>query len=161
MKKAHLLAAVALAALGAAACDERQSGVLEDTDTDSTAVTTPENTTSGTTADEDVTTGVIDEAAASDATAFVTNAALGNMFEVESSRLAQTRTQNADLRSFADRMIADHTKAGDELESLVSGGNVEGVMASEIPTQLDADHAVKLEQLRTASTDDFDAWATW
>jgi predicted outer membrane protein len=42
-----------------------------------------------------------------------------NTFEIQSSELAKERAQSSDVKSFADQMIADHTKAGEDFKSAV------------------------------------------
>ena len=41
---------------------------------------------------------------------FMRMAAAGDLYEIDSSRLALTKTQNAQVRQFAQTMITDHTK---------------------------------------------------
>src|SRR3954452_3520773 len=67
------------------------------------------------------------------ATEFVNKAANSNMFEIQSSQLALTKTQDKRLRDFAQRMITDHTQAGDKLKAAAQGQT--------IPTSLDQEHA--------------------
>src|ERR1700716_202152 len=54
---------------------------------------------------------------------FVKEVAISDMFEIESSKLAQQKGSSP-TKSFADRMILDHTKTSMELKSLVQGGKV-------------------------------------
>ena len=54
---------------------------------------------------------------------FVKEAALSDMLEIESGKIAQQKG-NADEKKFAEQMIADHTKTSSELQALVSGGDV-------------------------------------
>jgi putative membrane protein len=42
---------------------------------------------------------------------FVDKAAMGGMFEVESSKLADTAAQDATVKDFAHMMVSDHTAA--------------------------------------------------
>lgn len=49
---------------------------------------------------------------------FVDNAAAGGIAEVETSKLAVEKSSSADIKSFANMMITDHTKANDELAAL-------------------------------------------
>jgi len=53
--------------------------------------------------------------------AFVANASAGGIAEVEMGKLAQTNSQSAKVRKFGQQMVADHTKAGEELKSLAGG----------------------------------------
>src|SRR6202163_1977454 len=54
---------------------------------------------------------------------FVKEAAISDMFEIQSSQLAQERG-NASEKTFAATMIKDHTKTSDDLKSMVSSGDV-------------------------------------
>jgi len=83
---------------------------------------------------------------------FVAMAVSSNMFEIESSRLALEKSQNADVKRFAQQMIDDHTKAGANLEAALAAGP-----KSEIPTRLDPKHERMLEELRAASGAQFNA----
>jgi putative membrane protein len=50
--------------------------------------------------------------------AFMNDAAPGGMAEVELGRMAAKQAQSSEVKQFAARMIADHTKAGDGLKQL-------------------------------------------
>jgi predicted outer membrane protein len=47
-----------------------------------------------------------------------------NTFEIQSSELAKERTESSEVKSFADKMIADHTKSGQDYKSAVQAANV-------------------------------------
>ncbi|MGE8185950.1 DUF4142 domain-containing protein [Pseudomonas sp. NPDC086278] len=49
---------------------------------------------------------------------FVDNAAAGGIAEVEASKLALEKSSSADIKTFANMMITDHTKANDELAAI-------------------------------------------
>ena len=51
---------------------------------------------------------------------FVENAAKGGMMEVAMGKTAAQRGQNNDVKQFGARMVADHTKANNELKSIAS-----------------------------------------
>jgi putative membrane protein len=51
-------------------------------------------------------------------TAFVTKASAAGMTEIQASKLADSHAQSAAVKSFAAKMVTDHTKAGDELSSV-------------------------------------------
>src|SRR4051795_4576810 len=78
---------------------------------------------------------------------FVNKAANSDMFEVQSSQLALTKTQDNRLREFAQRMVKDHTQAGDKLKAATQGQT--------IPTSLDQEHAQMLQKLQQAQGDEF------
>ncbi len=48
---------------------------------------------------------------------YVMKARAGDLYEKESSRLLLTTTKNAKLRSFAEKMIADHTKSTNDVKA--------------------------------------------
>ncbi|MFC0243793.1 DUF4142 domain-containing protein [Rhodopseudomonas telluris] len=81
---------------------------------------------------------------------FVKQVAISDMFEIQSSKLAE-QNGNAAEKAFAKEMIADHTKTSGELKSLVSGGKVK----AELPTQLDDAHRGKLDKLTSAKGANF------
>src|SRR6187397_2190035 len=41
---------------------------------------------------------------------FVTNAGMGGLFEVQAGNLAAQKAANADVKSFAQRLVTDHSK---------------------------------------------------
>jgi putative membrane protein len=82
--------------------------------------------------------------------AFVKEVAISDMFEIESSKLAQQKS-SPPAKSFADHMIRDHTKTSMELNSLVQGGKVR----ADLPTAMDSSHQTKLDKLKTLNGDDF------
>jgi len=81
---------------------------------------------------------------------FMTEAAKGGMAEVELSRLATTKAQNAEVKKFAQKMIEDHTNANTELKQLAGKKNVT------LPTELDAEHKALKDRLSSLSGAEFD-----
>ena len=65
----------------------------------------------GTTTDTPMTTSLSSQQ-------FVNDAVWGNDKEIALSKLAQQKTQNPDVRSFAQRMVTDHTRAVDKITSV-------------------------------------------
>jgi putative membrane protein len=57
---------------------------------------------------------------------FVTKASQGGSTEIKESELAKSKSSNENVKALADMMITDHTKAGTELDTLVTakGGAV-------------------------------------
>ena len=51
---------------------------------------------------------------------FVENAAKGGMMEVAMGKMAAQRAQNNDVKQFGSRMVADHSKANNELKKIAS-----------------------------------------
>jgi putative membrane protein len=83
---------------------------------------------------------------------FVKQVAISDMFEIESSKLAQQKAAAAPVKSFASQMQKDHTKTSTELKGLVSGGKVK----APLPTAMDDSHKSKLDKLKGLSGADFD-----
>jgi putative membrane protein len=82
---------------------------------------------------------------------FVTQAAVSDMFEIESSKLAQQKA-DAESKKFAAKMVTDHTKTSTELKALVQGGKVKATL----PKEMDSAHKSKLDKLKGLSGADFD-----
>src|SRR3954447_10075822 len=64
---------------------------------------------------------------------FATKAGAAGMFEIQSSQLALSKSQNADVKAFAQKMVDDHTKAADELKTAAASQGVT------VPAAMDAD----------------------
>jgi putative membrane protein len=82
---------------------------------------------------------------------FVTKAAQTGMAEVELGKLALEKSQNAEVRAFAQRMVKDHGKANEELKTIAQGKNVT------VPKTLDAKHQSMVDALKAKSGKEFDA----
>ena len=82
--------------------------------------------------------------------AFVTKAAHGGMAEVKLGELATQKASNADVKAFGQRMVDDHSKANDELKQIASRKGIT------LPTDIDASHQAKYDQLSKLSGAEFD-----
>src|SRR5215213_6840458 len=76
--------------------------------------------------------------------------AQGNMAEIAAGNLALQRSQNEQVRQFATQMVADHTAAGTEFQSLAAGKNV--TLATGVTTKQQSD----MDKLGAKSGADFD-----
>jgi putative membrane protein len=81
---------------------------------------------------------------------FVEKAAVGGMFEVKSSQLAQQMATDANVKNFAAHMVADHTKANQELMGLARQ------KGWQVPATLDQKHQEMLDQLGKNQSGQFD-----
>jgi putative membrane protein len=81
---------------------------------------------------------------------FVRDVATKNMAEIELSRLALARATGADIKTFAQMMIDDHSVAADKLKSAISGQPIEW------PAQLDDKQAKAAGELATKQGAEFD-----
>lgn len=75
---------------------------------------------------------------------FMMKAAIGGMEEVELGRLATQKAASSDVKQFGQRMVDDHSKAGNELKSLAAQKNVTLPMALDKQHQDDVDKLSKL-----------------
>ncbi|HTL45363.1 MAG TPA: DUF4142 domain-containing protein [Vicinamibacterales bacterium] len=82
--------------------------------------------------------------------AFVREAAIGGMAEVDLGNLAKEKASSADVKSFGDRMVTDHGKANDELKQWAEQNKVT------LPTEIDAKHKAMHDRLSKLSGDAFD-----
>jgi putative membrane protein len=82
---------------------------------------------------------------------FVKKAALAGMTEVELAKVALSKSQDAEVRKFADRMVKDHGKANTELATLAKGKGMD------VPKALDAEHQSMVQMLSAKSGAAFDS----
>ena len=73
---------------------------------------------------------------------FFEKAGSAGKLEVESGRLAVQKASNPALRSFGEKMVAEHSQADSELQALASRKGVA------IPMAMSSSHQKKLEKLR-------------
>ncbi len=82
--------------------------------------------------------------------AFVKEAAIGGMTQVQLGNLAKEKASSNDVKQFGERMAADHAKAGDELKQLAEQQQIA------LPTDLDAKHKATVDRLSKLSGAAFD-----
>ena len=91
--------------------------------------------------------------AAPPAEEFVTMAASSDMFEIQSSTSALEKAESAEVKEFAQMMIADHGKSSEELLAAVQESGLDitppGAMAEE--------HKEPFDAINAANIPDFDA----
>ncbi len=87
-----------------------------------------------------------------DTATFVTMASSSNMFEIESSQLALEKAQSDTVKQFAQQMVADHTKAGEDFKAALQQANMAAPEPALQPKEQQA-----LEKLQAASGEQFDA----
>jgi putative membrane protein len=81
---------------------------------------------------------------------FVTEAGQSDMFEIESSKLALGKSDEA-TKKFAQQMVDDHTKTTTDLKDLVSRGNVKATL----PTTMRGKQQGMLKDLQQRQGEDF------
>ncbi len=82
--------------------------------------------------------------------AFINDAAPGGMAEVELGKMALSKSKNADVKAFAQKMVDDHTKAGKELEKLAAQKKVT------LPPDVLPTHKEVMDKLSKLSGAEFD-----
>lgn len=82
-----------------------------------------------------------------DKASFVKVVTSSNTFEIESSKLAERKAKDADVKEFAAQMIKDHTAAAEGLKEAAKLGDEAPALAPK--------HAAMLETLKSASEQDF------
>ena len=78
--------------------------------------------------------------------------ASANTFEIQSNELAKDQVQSGEVKSFAEQMIKDHTKAGKDFKSAVG----ETRISPPPPEELDAGQKAALAKLKNAQGTAFD-----
>jgi putative membrane protein len=81
---------------------------------------------------------------------FVLDAAKGGMAEVELGKLAAERAKNDEVKKFAQRMVDDHTKAGDQLKSIAESKGIK------LPTEMEAKDRALMNRLQKLNGAAFD-----
>jgi len=81
---------------------------------------------------------------------FVVLAASHGMHEVELGKLAKTNAASSDVRKFGERMVADHTKANEELKAVAAKAGLG------LPTMLLSDHRRHIDKFSKLRGAEFD-----
>jgi putative membrane protein len=97
-------------------------------------------------------TGAAAQDARTDPTVFVKAAALGELTQIELAKLAQSKTQDATIRAFAERMLKEHGAIDAELGALARRKGLD------VPTSLVYEDEQTVKQGAARSGAAFDAW---
>jgi putative membrane protein len=81
---------------------------------------------------------------------FVREAAQGGMAEVELGKLATEKGSSEEVKKFGQRMVDDHSKAGDQLKQIASSKGIQ------VPDKLNAKDQMTKDRLSKLSGDQFD-----
>jgi putative membrane protein len=81
---------------------------------------------------------------------FVREAAQGGMAEVELGKLATEKGSSEEVKKFGQRMVDDHSKAGDQLKQIASSKGIQ------VPDKLSAKDQATKDRLSKLSGDQFD-----
>ena len=77
---------------------------------------------------------------------FILNAAKSNNYEIQAAKLVEKKSNKDAYKSYADMIISDHTKAGDQLKSAVA--QVDPSLT--VPTGVSAKQQQHLDALKSA-----------
>lgn len=75
---------------------------------------------------------------------FVQNAAMSDLYEIQSAELALNKATDEPTKAFARQMIKDHTKTSSDIKAMVQSGKVD----ASPPAALDDKHQRKLDRLK-------------
>ncbi len=78
------------------------------------------------------------------------NMAHSNLAEIETGKLAQSKSQNPEVKKFAQQMIDDHTQAQTELQKLAQSKGVN------LPSRPDKKHQAMAKKMQAMSGEEFD-----
>jgi putative membrane protein len=139
MKKLSSILMIGLSALAFQACQNKAK--------DSTASADSINKTKDTTSNVSATGGI---AVDKDDAKFVVTAANDGMAEVAVGKMAEEKAVSKRVKAFADMMVTDHTKAGDELAAIAKTKNIT------LPVAPNADAQKMAADMGKMSGKDFD-----
>jgi putative membrane protein len=84
---------------------------------------------------------------------FIDKASVANKFEIDTSQLALKYSKGEDVKKFAQEMIDDHTKIGEDFKTTLKQANIPAPAEG-----LDVTHQAKYAKLRVFTTENgFDA----
>jgi len=146
MNRAILLAAAAATALSLAACQKKDE-VANPAD--------PGTTNEAVNATQDAASAAVGATSAAtvgqvSTDAFVTNAAISDMYEIQAGQIAQKKGQSAGVKDFGKMMVTEHTAMSNEMKPLVTA------TGKTPPTGLDDRRKGLIDNLNAAGPADFD-----
>lgn len=81
---------------------------------------------------------------------FLTNASQGNYDEIQIAKMAEQKATNPAVKSFAHRMVTDHTRLGEKMQPFATEWGLSA------PAGLSADGQKEFDDLNGRSGNDFD-----
>lgn len=140
-------AALALVAL--AACKAENTSGMPETETTGNPAQSVQETGTATATTTAVTGGTMSAMTPEDKD-FVVKAGMIGLYEVQAGNVALQKAQSAEVKAFAQRMVADHGRANQELAQLATA---KGLV---LPTELDGEMESAVEHLSGMSGAAFD-----
>jgi putative membrane protein len=90
-----------------------------------------------------------------DTPTFIKTVPGANSFEIESSKLALDKASSDDVKTFAQQMVTDHTKAGEDFKAALQ--QVQTTSSVTAGEEMQPKQAQQLKELQAASGKDFEA----
>lgn len=145
MVRHSFLAAAAVAALTLAACQQKDAAPTPaDPGTSNAAVNAAQDATSTAVGGAAAVTGPLST------DAFVTNAAISDMYEIQAGQIAQAKGQTQAVKDFGKQMVTDHTALSNAMKPLIIAAG------KTAPTGLDERRKGLIDNLNAAAPADFD-----
>lgn len=148
------VALATVSALSLAACGERNE-VVEDGAVENASAQSGVGSNPVTNTVQDAAAGMVgaaSAAAARTADLYVPAAAVSDMYEIESSKLALQQSQNAAVKKYAQMMVDHHTKTTADLKAALGSAGVQITP----PTAMDERRQGLVDNLRQAPAGGFD-----
>jgi putative membrane protein len=140
-----LMIGAAIAALSLAGCQKKDAAATADPGTANEAVNATQDATSAAVgATSAATVGQMST------DAFVTNAGISDMYEIQAGQIAHKKGQSAGVKDFGKMMVTDHTAMMNEMKPLVTAAG------KTPPTGLDERRKGMIDNLNAAPAADFD-----
>lgn len=157
MTRAFVLCAAAAAALSLGACNKNQAGNSAPATNEASANTNTSNPGQSEPINkaQDAAGAAVGSTSAAtmgshDTGAFVSNAAQSDMYEIQAAKIAEQKAKDPEVKTFAKRMVTDHTKLSNEMKPLITKAG------QTPPTDLDQRRKGFLDNLKAAPANDFD-----
>lgn len=145
MARHTLLAAAAMAALALAACQKKDAAPTPaDPGTSNAAVNAAQDATGAAVGTAAAVTGPVST------DAFVTNAVISDLYEIQAGQIAQTKGQSQAVKDFGKQMVTDHTALSNAMKPLIIAAG------KTAPTGLDERRKGMIDNLNAAAPADFD-----
>lgn len=141
--RSTILATTAIALIALAACGEKPGGAADQQDK---PVNVAQDAAGAATGLATAAVGAVSN------DAFVRDAGMGDMYEIESAKMALERSKSAEVKALAQMILTDHTASSEKLKQLAASGAV----TDPLPTELDERRKGLLDNLRGSGGTDFD-----
>lgn len=145
MNRALLICAAAASALALAACTRQEAANNEANPGQSQPVNAAQDAVGAAVGQVSAST-----LGANSTEAFVSNAAMSDMYEIKAGQLAQQKAQSPAVKAFGKMMVTDHTAMSNELKAAAQAAG------QTLPTDLDQRRKGMIDNLTVASGADFD-----